>query len=61
MDACEKSVSVRWDAEKTDIRGPYYTGAQGDEGVWCILWQILSLNFQSLPQAALRQILQSFN
>ena len=24
------SVSVRWDADKSLIRGPYYTGKQGD-------------------------------
>ena len=29
MNATEKSVSVRWDADMSTLRGPYYTGEQG--------------------------------
>ncbi len=28
----ERSVSVRWDADKSDVRGPYYTGEPCDRG-----------------------------
>lgn len=28
----EKSVSVRWDADKSDVRGPYYAGEPCDRG-----------------------------
>jgi hypothetical protein len=28
----ERSVSVRWDADRTDVRGPYYTGEPCDRG-----------------------------
>ena len=28
----EKSVSVRWDVDKSDVRGPYYTGEPCDRG-----------------------------
>ena len=28
----ERSVSVRWDADKSDLRGPYYTGEPCDRG-----------------------------
>ena len=28
----ERSVSVRWDADLTDVRGPYYTGEPCDRG-----------------------------
>ena len=32
QDAEEKTVSVRWDAAPSTIRGPYYTGAQDRDG-----------------------------
>jgi hypothetical protein len=32
LKADERSVSVRWDADKSDVRGPYYTGEPCDRG-----------------------------
>ena len=33
LDAKEKTVSVRWDAAPSSIRGPYYTGEKNRDGL----------------------------